>query len=76
MQDNMTMTSLVAPVENEGSGGTYELWQLKMNSPLGAWQQDLVGVANGLQGGDTSLCGVRMDFFCGIWMIKFRISFS
>jgi len=62
-QDNMTLTSLVDPVENEFPGGTYELWQFKMNSPPGAWHQDLVGVASGLQGGDTSLCGVWSGLF-------------
>jgi len=62
-QDNLTLTSLMAPVAVTEPSGAYELWQLNMSTTLDNWSEPLLQLVQGLQSEDRKLCGVfRSEF--------------
>eukprot|EP00090_Calanus_glacialis_P026222 TRINITY_DN41175_c0_g1_i1.p1 TRINITY_DN41175_c0_g1~~TRINITY_DN41175_c0_g1_i1.p1 ORF type:complete len:220 (+),score=42.14 TRINITY_DN41175_c0_g1_i1:3-662(+) len=62
-QDNLTLDSLIDPVENSTEGGTYEIWQLGIGPNNADWKLSLLELAKTLQGDQTQLCGAFSSVF-------------
>jgi len=62
-QDNLTLTSLVAPAPAAETGGAYELWQLNMKTLPQDWTGLLKKAASELQADNRSLCGLFKSEF-------------